>query len=64
MQCNNAKTKVEYFNKHPEEIDKFLNEIFANYALEGDSTALLSALRVMGYQLMPKRLKVTGGKLL
>ncbi|MFN8442988.1 MAG: addiction module antidote protein [Caldilineaceae bacterium] len=38
---------VEYFTKHPEEIDEFLNEIFADYAQDGDSVALLSALRII-----------------
>ena len=38
---------VEYFNEHPEEIDDFLNEIFAEYGQDGDSAALLSALRIV-----------------
>ncbi len=38
---------VEYFNAHPDEIDTFLNEIFASYTEDGDSAALLSALRVI-----------------
>lgn len=38
---------VEYFVLHPEEIDAFLNEIFADYADDGDSVALLSALRII-----------------
>lgn len=38
---------VEYFTDHPEEIDEFINEIFAEYAKDGDSAALLSALRVI-----------------
>ena len=38
---------VEYFTQHPEEIDNFLNETFADYALDGDSAALLSALRII-----------------
>ena len=36
-----------YFREHPDEIDDFLNEIFADYAQDGDSAALLSALRVI-----------------
>ncbi len=36
---------VEYFTKHPEEIDGFVDEIFAEYAKDGNSAALLSALR-------------------
>ena len=38
---------VEYFTQHPEEIDDFLHEIFADYAQDGDSVALLSALRII-----------------
>ena len=38
---------VEYFTRHPEEIDAFLNEIFIDYAADGDSVALLSALRII-----------------
>ncbi len=38
---------VEYFTQHPEEIEAFLNETFADYAEDGDSAALLSALRVI-----------------
>ena len=38
---------VEYFYEHPEEIEDFLTEIFADYAQDGDSAALLSALRVI-----------------
>ena len=38
---------IEYFSDHPEEIDAFINEIFAEYAQDGDSAALLSALRVI-----------------
>ena len=37
----------EYFSAHPEEIDAFLNETFADYAEDGDSAALLSALRII-----------------
>ena len=39
--------RVEYFERHPEEIEAFLNEIFTEYAQDGDSAALLSALRVV-----------------
>ena len=38
---------VEYFVQHPEEIEPFLNESFADYALDGDSATLLAALRVI-----------------
>lgn len=37
---------VEYFTQHPEEIEPFLNERFAEYAVDGDAAALLAALRV------------------
>lgn len=38
---------VEYFTERPEEIDAFLYEIFADYAQDGDSATLLSALRIV-----------------
>jgi probable addiction module antidote protein len=38
---------VEYFSLHPEEIDDFLHEIFADYAEDNDSATLLSALRII-----------------
>ena len=38
---------VEYFTNHPEEVEDFMSEIFADYAEDGDSIALLSALRVI-----------------
>ncbi|MFO7536555.1 MAG: putative addiction module antidote protein [Chloroflexota bacterium] len=38
---------VEYFTERPEEIDAFLQEIFADYAQDGDSATLLSALRIV-----------------
>ena len=38
---------TEYFEQRPEEIEDFLTEIFADYAQDGDSAALLSALRVI-----------------
>ena len=38
---------IEYFTKHPEEIDDFLAEIFADYAEDGDSATLLSSLRII-----------------
>jgi DNA-binding phage protein len=37
----------EYFTNHPEEIDDYLNEIFAEYAKDGNSAALFSSLRVI-----------------
>jgi probable addiction module antidote protein len=36
-----------YFTNHPEEIDDFLKESFEEYAKDGDSTVLLSQLRVI-----------------
>ena len=48
---NNYRTlheiSVDYFMQHPDEIDAFLQEIFADYAEDGDSAALLSALRIV-----------------
>jgi len=38
---------VEYFSQHPEEIDAFITEAFTDYAEDGDSAALLSALRII-----------------
>ena len=38
---------AEYFAEHPEEIDAFLAETFADYAQDGDSATLLSALRIV-----------------
>ena len=38
---------IEYFTEHPEEIEDFLTETFADYAEDGDSAALLSALRIV-----------------
>lgn len=38
---------VDYFSQHPDEIDDFLQEIFADYAEDGDSATLLSALRIV-----------------
>jgi probable addiction module antidote protein len=38
---------VEYFHSHPDEIDDFINEIFASYAEDGDTAALLTSLRVI-----------------
>ena len=38
---------IEYFTQHSGEIDAFLTEAFADYAQDGDSGALLSALRII-----------------
>jgi len=37
----------EYLHKHPEEIDSFVSVLFEEYAQDGDTAALLSALRVV-----------------
>ncbi len=37
----------EYFRKHPDEIDDYLDEIFNEYAQDGNTSALLSSLRVV-----------------
>jgi probable addiction module antidote protein len=54
---------VEYFTRHPEEIDEFVNEIFSEYAKDGDSAALLSALRsiarVKGVSNIAKEVKMS-----
>ena len=38
---------VDFFTQHSEEIEPFLNESFAEYAVAGDAAALLAALRVI-----------------
>lgn len=37
----------QYFIQHPEEIEDFLKESFEEYTKDGNSTALLSQLRVI-----------------
>ena len=37
----------QYFREHPEEIEDFLKGNFEEYAADGDSAALLSALRIV-----------------
>ena len=37
----------EYFTNHPEEINDYITEVFDEYAKSGDSTVLLSSLRVI-----------------
>ena len=37
----------EYFRGHPEEIGSYINEIFDEYAQDGNSAALLASLRVI-----------------
>jgi DNA-binding phage protein len=37
----------EYLRNHPEEIDSFVSVLFEEYAQDGDTAALLSALRVV-----------------
>jgi len=39
--------QVEYFEQHPEEIDAFIDEIFEDFAQDGDASALLASLRVI-----------------
>lgn len=36
-----------YFHEHPEELDDYITEIFAEYAADSDSAALLASLRVI-----------------
>jgi probable addiction module antidote protein len=42
-----AEVTVDYFSQHPEEIEAFLQEAFADYAQDGDSATLLSVLRII-----------------
>jgi probable addiction module antidote protein len=37
----------EYFRNHPEEIGPYIDEIFDEYAQDGNSAALLASLRVI-----------------
>ena len=37
----------EYYRDHPDEIDNFLTEIFAAFAEDGNTPALLASLRVV-----------------
>ena len=37
----------DYFRKHPEEIDAYIQEIFADYAQDRNAPALLASLRVI-----------------
>ena len=39
--------EAQYFRDHPEEIEPYLSEIFDEYALDGNSAALLASLRVI-----------------
>jgi len=37
----------DYFRKHPEEMDDYLQEIFSDYAEDRNAAALLASLRVI-----------------
>jgi len=37
----------DYFRKHPEEMDDYIQEIFAEYAQDRNAPALLASLRVI-----------------
>ena len=39
--------KEDYFRAHPEEIGPYIDELFDDYAEDGNSTVLLSSLRVI-----------------
>jgi DNA-binding phage protein len=39
----------EYLHKHPEEIDSFVSVLFEEYAQDGDTAALLSALECVSH---------------
>ncbi len=56
-----ATVAAEYFFQHRDGIDDFLTELFADYAEDGDSATLHSALETMAQakdiqQLMPRPL--------
>jgi HTH-type transcriptional regulator/antitoxin HigA len=38
---------VEYFTKHPDQIEDYIDEMFEDYSQDGDATVLLSALRII-----------------
>ncbi len=42
-----AEATTLYFTLHPEEINDFLTELFADYAEDGDSAVLHSALSIV-----------------
>jgi DNA-binding phage protein len=42
-----ATVTTEYFSQHPDEIDDFLTELFADYAEDGDSATLHSMLDIV-----------------
>lgn len=37
----------KYLRDHPDEIDDYINELFEEYAQDGDTAALFSSLRVI-----------------
>jgi probable addiction module antidote protein len=37
----------DFFRDHPDQIEAYLSEIFSDYALDGNSPALLASLRVI-----------------
>ena len=39
--------ETEYFRQHPDEIDAYIDEIFEEYAVAGDTAALLASLRII-----------------
>ena len=39
--------EAEYFRNHPEEITLYIDEVFDEYAEDGNSAALLASLRVI-----------------
>lgn len=50
MRNHRTFTDVEesYFREHPEEIDDYIEILFAEYAKDGDTGALLSSMLVLG----------------
>lgn len=39
--------QIEYFQERPEEIEPYIEEVFEAYAEDGDTAALLAALRII-----------------
>jgi len=42
-----AEVMLEYFKSHPEEIDLYMEQIFDNYAEDGEAGVLLASLRII-----------------
>jgi probable addiction module antidote protein len=50
-----------YLRQHPDEIESYLTVLFEEYAKDGDTTALLSSLRIVGRVMGVSRLAASAG---